>query len=262
MPIPLLERSDREMAQRVRRRVQSLADVASCKEVTVGFTRKKPSIHFQVELKGNPSFEDAHKICSRIDREVRHLVPNARVIIQSESSGIDKTKDVLKIVKRVAEAEPGSRGVQNIHLRKMNGDLGVDFSLQVSTLMTGKKADELESRISQKLRGAEPRISELVVHQESVPYLVFSEQWGHGTEMRAYVEHVSKRFPEIVWLGPPIIRRTTDGLYLAGRVAFTPGTSADRASQIRSELGAAIKNGYPGIARTEIIEEQENFGEM
>jgi hypothetical protein len=262
MPIPLLERSDREMAQKIRRKIQSLQEVADCKEVSVGFTRKKPSIHFHVLLRGNPSFEETHKICSRIDREVRHLVPNARVIIHSEPRGADKTKEVWKIVKRVADGEPGSRGVQNIHLRSMNGNLGVDFSLQVSTLMTGKKADELESRISQKLRAADSRISEVVVHQESVPYLVFSEQWGHGTEMRAYVEHVSKRFPEIVWLGPPIIRRMSDGLYLADRVAFTPGTSADRASQIRLELGAAIKSGYPGIARTEIIEEQGNFGEM
>jgi len=262
MPIPLVERSDRELARKVRRTVQSLREVATCKEVTVGFTRKKPSIHFHVLLQGNPSFEDAHKICSRIDREVRYLVPNARVTIHSESSGTDKTKDVWKIVKRVGDAEPGSRGVQNIHLRKIDGTLGVDFSLQVSTLLTGKKAYEFESRISQKLRAADPRISEVVVHQESVPYLVFSEQWGHGTEMRAYVEHVSKRFPEIVWLGPPVIRRMTDGLYLADRVAFTPGTSADRVSQIRSELGAAIKNGYPGIAKTEIIEEQENLGEM
>jgi Dimerisation domain of Zinc Transporter len=262
MPIPLVERSDRELGRKVRRNVQSLGEVASCKEVTVGFTRKKPSIHFHVLLNGNPSFEETHKICSRIDREVRHLVPNARVVIHSESSGTDKTKDVWKIVKRVADGEPGSRGVQNIHVRKANGNLGVDFSLQVSTLVTGTKADELESRISQKIRTADPHISEVVVHQESVPYLVFSEQWGQGTEMRAYVEHVSKRFPEIVWLGPPIIRRMNDGLYLADRVAFTPGTSADRASQIRLELGAAIKNGYPGIARTEIIEEQENFGEM
>ena len=262
MPIPLVERSDREMGHRVRRRVQSLPEVASCREVTVGFTRKKPSIHFYVQLHDNPSFEETHKISSKIDREVRHLVPNARVVIYSESSGTSKTKDLWKAVKRIADAEPGSRGVQNIHLRRVNGNLGIDFSLQVSTLMTGKKADELESRISQKIREADPRVSEVVVHQESVPYLVFSEQWGHGTEMRAYVEHVSKRFPEIVWLGPPVIRRMSDGLYFADRVAFTPGTTADRVSQIRTELGAAIKNGYPGIARTEIIEEQENFGEM
>lgn len=262
MPIPVVERSDKEVANKIRRKVRTISGVADCKEVTMGFTRKKPNIHFHVLLKGNPSFEQTHPICSMIDREVRILVPNARVVIHSEPEGANDTNEIWKVVKRIADGEPGSRGVQNIHLREPAGELGVDFSIQVSTVVSGVKANEFRERISQKLKTESSRISEVVIHQQSVPYLVLSEQWGHGTEMMAYLEHISKRFPEITSVGPPVVWRKSDGLHLADRVRFATETSSDRMTQIRSEFESAIKNGYPAIIRAEIVQDQGTTGDM
>lgn len=261
MPIPLVERSDKEMARKVRRKVQSLAAVVDCKEVIVGFTRKKPSIHFDVILRGNPGFEDTHKICYGIDRAVRSLVPNARVVIHSESSETQAGKEVWKIVKRIAEGQPGSRGVQNIHLRNIDGKLGADLSLQVATVLGRKHAEELQTRIAQELKLDEPRIVDVTVHERSVSYLVFSEQSGQGNELGFYIEHVAKHFPEITWLGPPIIRRMGEQLDLIGRVGFVPSTPDRRVAEIVSEFGTAIRNGYPAITRAEIIEAPGPFGE-
>jgi hypothetical protein len=262
MPIPLLERSDKEMASKIKRKVESLEEVAHCNEVTVGFTRKKPNIHFHAILRGNPSFEETHKICYGIDRAVRSLVPNSRVVIHSESSETKAGKDVWQIVKKTGEAQPGSRGVQNIHLRNVEGNVGVDFNLQVTAAAKGKHAEELRTKIFQELKAAEPRIAEIVIHLRSVSYIVFSEQWGHGNELGFYVEHVAKRFPEIVWLGPPIIRRIGDEIHLIDRVGFTPGIPDQKATQITSEFGNAIRNGYPAIARAEIINQPGPVGEM
>jgi divalent metal cation (Fe/Co/Zn/Cd) transporter len=262
MPIPLVERSDRELARRVRRSVESFPEVVDCEEVTVGFTRKKPNIYFHVLLRRNLNFEEIHKVCSKVDREVRSLVPNARVVIHSEPVDLRESKDLWKLVKKVAEGEPGSRGVQNIHLRKIDGTIGVDLTLQVSKQLLRKQGEDFDARVTQKLKSSDPRIAEVIVHKESVPYLVLSEQSGHGTELRSYIEHVAKRFPELEWLSPPTIRRMNDGLHLTDRVAFTPGTSDDRASQIVSELGAAIRKGIPTITRAEIIPEPNVLAEM
>lgn len=262
LPIPIVERSERETARRIRRRIQSLEDVEDCKEVTLSFTRKKPNIHFHTVLKGNPNFEDTHRICSKLDREVRVMVPNARVVIHSETTGTSDTKDVWKLVKKTADDQPGSRGVQNIHLTKIDGKLGVDFSLEVSTLLTGNQSMDLQTRVAESLKTTDARISDVVIHQESIPYLITSEQSGHGTELKSYVEHIARRFPELSWLGMPAIVSLSDGMHFVDRVAFAPGTSDQRATEIRSELGAAIKNGYPAISRIEIIEMPKGPGAM
>ena len=261
MPIPLVERSERETARTIKRRIASLDEVAECEEVTMGFTRKKPNIHFHVVLRGNPNFEDTHIICSKIDREVRKLVANARVVIHSEPAGTKDTTEVWKLVKKIADSEPGSRGVQNIHLKKAGGNLGVDIKLQVGERVAKDQADEIERRVVQKLRSADPRILEVVIHRDSVAHLVFSEQWGHGTELASYVEHLAKRFPELAWVGPLTSKRMTDGLHLVDRVAFRPGTTSETIARISSELGTALKNAYPEIVRAEIVEERVRAGE-
>lgn len=262
MPIPLLERSDKEMAGKIRRKVESIEEVAKCKEVTTGFTRKKPSIHFHIVLKGNPTFEETHRICAKVDREVRSLVPNARVIIHSESENAGETGELWKLVKRTADSLPGSRGVQNIHIGKTNGAMRVDFNLQVSKPLLGKRSSDLDSEMTLKLKREDPRIDEVVIHKESVSNLVLAEQSGHGTELRSFIEHVAKRYPELVWLSPPMVRKMDDGLHLVDRVAFVQGISKERATQITTELGEAIRGGIPSIARADIIQEPLALGEM
>jgi divalent metal cation (Fe/Co/Zn/Cd) transporter len=224
----------------------------------MGFTRKKPNIHFHVLLEGNPSFEDSHRICSKIETEVRSLVPNARVVIHSEPNGTDDTKDIWKIVKKITDAEPGARGVQSIHLRNIDANLGIDFDLVVGTLVIGRTARELGAQIETKLKVADLRVSEVVIHQEFIPELVSSEQSGQGTEIRWYIEHVARRFPEAMQLRPPTIQRMGDRLSVVMRVAI-PRTSPERASEITNQLQAAIKNGYPEISRADIIKEQTDL---
>lgn len=262
MPIPLLERSDKEMARKIRRKVESIGEVAECKEVTTGFTRKKPSIHFHIVLKGNPTFEETHRICAKVDREVRSQVPNARVIIHSESQDAGPTRELWKLVKRTADSMPGSRGVQNIHIGKTDGSMRVDFNLQVSKPILGQKSNDLDSEITLKLKGEDPRITEVVVHKESVSNVVLAEQSGHGTELRSFIEHVAMRYPELVWLSPPMVRKMSDGFHLVDRVSFSQETSRERADQISIELRDAIRHGIPSITKADIIQEPLPFSEL
>ena len=260
MPLPLVEPSEREAIRVIKRRIQGLPEVADCKEVTMGFTRKKPNIHMHAMLKGNPTYQETHRTCSRIESEVRRLVPNARVVIHSEPWGVEEGERVWKIVKKVAEAEPGSRGVQNIHLKRLEGKLGVDFHLQIGSLLSGQEAADLETRLEKKLKEADPRISEVVIHHTTLSQLVSNEQTGEGTEVRWYVEHVAKSFPEVKQVRPPMIRKFGDQLEVALRVTLIPSTGTEKATEIASRLGTAIKKGYPAIARAEVVEERGDLG--
>jgi divalent metal cation (Fe/Co/Zn/Cd) transporter len=253
MPIPVVERSEREIARRIGRKIGGMDQVAECNEVTMGFTRKKPNVHFHARLRGNPEFEETHKICSQMELEVRNLVPNARVVIHSTTSGTGDPKEVWKTVKNTADAEPGSRGVQNIHLRKMDGGLGVDFHLQVGTLVTPTQAQNLLAQIEKKVKATDPRITDLVIHRGSIPELISSEQAGYGSEIRSYLDHVVERFPDAKQVRPPSIQMAGDRFSIIFRMAVPSGAS--KASQIASEFEAAIKSGYSAIARVDIREE-------
>jgi len=226
------------------------------------FTRKKPHVHVHVLLKGDHGYDGIHKISATIDHEVRKVVPNARVSIRSgpgEAGG--EAERIWELVKRIAEDEPGSRGAHNIHIQSLGGKLGVDFHLEVAAGMSVWQAHEVVTRIERKLRAADPKISEVVTHEETVSDLTSNERSGHGTELRWYIEHVATRFPEIKLASPPIIRQLGNHqLHVIIRAAFNPDLSMEKASQIASRLDTAIKQGFPAIVRVDITKEPVEAG--
>jgi hypothetical protein len=229
--------------------VKALKEVGDCSEVSMDFSTKKPRIQLRVTLNGNPGYEEAHAICSTIDRRVRHIVPNARVAIGSEASALkENEKTIWKIVKRIAETEPGSRGAQNIHLNQVNGKVGVDFLLLEADAQTART----EIEVANKLKTADSRISEVVIHRESVSRLTLDERSGHGTEARCYIEDVAKHFPSLRLINV-VIRAIGDHLHVRIRVAPELTMSQERLNEAASQLGAAIKNGYHAITKVDTL---------
>ena len=254
MPIPLVERSESYIAHRIRRRVGSLSDVASCAEVSIGYTRKKPSIRLEVQLRGNPTHEETHMICSVIENKVRHVVPNAHVDINSQCTRMDGAGLVWSVVKNLAEKEPGCRGAQNIHLSGVGGGLGVDFLLIAGTGVTGRLLGPAEAQLEKKLRAAEPRVVEVVMHSETLPELIACEMSGSGREARSLIEHVVKGFPEVKLLRPPVIRKLGNQTSVGVRVAFTGIGGPESARKGISDLEDAIRSAFPAIARVDVVE--------
>jgi len=128
--------------------------------------------------------------------------------------------------------------------------------IEVSAGMTVKQAHDVSARIEKKIKAANPNISEVVIHAESVSELVSSERSRHGTEVRWYIEHVTKRLPEVRLVRAPTIRHMDDGrLQVIIRAAFAPGTNVEKANEIASRLDAEIRSGYPAIERVDIVEE-------
>lgn len=254
MPIPLVERSESYIAHRIRRKIRSIDDVADCAEVSIGYTRKKPSIRLEVKLRENPTYEGTHRICSTIEGEVRHIVPNSHVDINSQSSGIDGAESVWKVVKVIGEMEPGSRGAQSIHLNEIGGGLGVDFLLVTNARVTGRHLGHTKEHLEKKIKEAEARVQEVVLHCEDLRELVMDEMSGSGTEARWLVEHVVGRFPELKLLGLPAVQKLGDQTSVRVKVAFTGGGGEEKALESISNLEGAIKTAYPAITKIDVIE--------
>lgn len=254
MPIPIVERSEHELARIITRRVRDAQGVQSCRWVRVDMTGKKPIVTVLVWLAPQTGSEGSHKVSLEIERQVKDVIPNSRVLIRTEPMGEDR--DVIwKLVKDTADSVPGSRGAHNIHIFKSNGSLGVDFHLEVSANMTVKQAAKVGEQIEKKLKAANPTITSVMIHQESVSDLVSSEMSGAGTEIRWYIEHVGKRYPEIRSIEKPIVRLAGDKLYVVVKCKFDPNISMQKVDEICSSFETAVKVGVPEILHIDIDKE-------
>jgi divalent metal cation (Fe/Co/Zn/Cd) transporter len=254
LPIPLVERSEKEIAQAIKKRVEAISDVKDCHQVTVRITGKRSDVDLHVSLDINLRFEDVHRIASKIEREVRHILPRARVTVQTDPHG-HRREDIRTLVKETADKVPGSRGVHNVHVQRIDENLCLDFHLEVSANMTVKHANEISSEIEKKLKAANPSISEVTIHMESASDLISRELQGGGTEVKWYIEHAAKRFPEIRTVHGIRIRRIGDRFHVVLRCRFDPKLSMKQAHEVSTNLEAAIKNAYPKIDRIDVHEE-------
>lgn len=254
MPIPLVERSPKEIAQIIKARVEATKDVRSCHQVSVRITGKRFDVDMHVSLDSNLRFEDVHKIASNVEREVKSVVPNARVTVHTEPLGYGRG-ELRTLVKEVAEGVPGSRGVHNIHIQKINGKLCVDLHLEVSANMTVKQAHEVSDQIEKRLRAAKLDISEITIHMESALDRISRELNRGGTELKWYIEHAAKRFPEIKTVHGIKIRKIGESLHVVIRCHFDPNISVKQAHETSSNLEKAIKSAYPNIDRIDVHEE-------
>ena len=255
MPIPLLERSSKEIADHIQTDIERVADVRGCRQVSVRMTGKRLDISAHVLLDSSLTFEEVHRIVSTIERAIRSKVQRfARITVETEPIGHSRT-GVATLVTEIAEKVPGSRGVHNVHIQKIAGKLCVDLRVEVSANITVKEAHEIANQVERRLKAADPNISEVTVHMESASDLITRELEGRGSELRWYIEHAAKRFPEIKAVHGVRIRRSGNSLYALLRCRFDPKMPIKEAHEVSHKLEKMVKTAYPMVDEFEVREE-------
>ena len=254
MPFPLIERSEKEIEQMIRKKIETNKAVKGYHKLEVHITGKRVYVEVHVLLDNTLSFEETHRIATNIEGEVKNVIPNGRVTVHTEPVGIGR-ENVWELVKEIADGTPGSRGVHNIHIQDIDGKLGVDLHLEVSANMTLQQAHDVSNQIERKIKEANPNINEITVHIETATELVLREQSGVQTELESYIQHVAANFSEIKQISDIKIRRVGDVLHLVLCCNFDPNIEIRKAHEISSKLEKEIRKAYPNITRIDVHEE-------
>jgi divalent metal cation (Fe/Co/Zn/Cd) transporter len=254
LPLPLVERSEEEIARAIRKQVEAMKGVIGCRQVSVRGTGKRFDVNMRVLLDSSLAIEGTHRISLDIEKEVKNLVPNARVTIDTEPS-TNSQETVWKLVKETAEETAGSRGSHNIHIQKIDGKLCVDFHLEVSANMTVKQAHDVADQVENKIKASNSSISDVTVHIESASDRISREMAGIETELESYIEHLARSFPEIMDVCNIRIRKFRGTVHLALQCRFDSKLSIKKAHEVSTQLESAIRKAYPNVARIDIHEE-------
>lgn len=254
MPLPLVERSDDELERMIRRKVKGVSGVKSCRWVTVDTAGRRPTVVVNVWLDPSADYVETHRVTSKVEAEVKEVLQDSQVYIRTEPAGDDKDA-IWSLVKATAESVPGSRGAHNIHMRKVDKGIGVDLHLELSADMTVKEAYDVTRRVEAKLKSAAPFIKEVFIHEESVSDQLQSEASGAGTEIRWYLEHVARRYPEIRAVKAYNIRRSGDKVYVSLSCEFDSDSTLQKTDEVVSKYKAEVQRGLPEITRIDIHRE-------
>jgi len=254
LPLPLVERSKEEIIRIIKRKVESVNGVKSCRQLNVRVSGKRVDVNLRAILDSSLTIEESHKTAIDIEKQVKNVLPNARVTIDTEPFG-NGQENIWNLVKETAEETPGSRGVHNIHIQKISGKLDVDFHIEVSANMTVKQAHHVADQIEKKVKAANSSISEVTIHIESASDRISRELAGIETELESYIEHIAESFPEIKNVCDIKVRKFGANLHLVLQCRFDSKLSIKKAHEISSQLESMIRKAYPSVARIDIHEE-------
>ena len=255
MPLPLVERSRKDIQGVLKQTIEEVPNVKGCRLVSVRMTGKRLDISAHVLLESSLRFEDVHRIVSSIERAIRSKCQRfARITIQTEPVGHPRT-GIAALAAEISDKVPGSRGVNNVHIQKVAGKWCVDLRVEVGANISVKEAHQIAKEVETKIKTSDPNISEVTVHIESASDILSRELEGRGSELRSYIEHVAKRFPEIKSLHGIKIRRNGNALNVVLRCGFASGMSIKYAQDICSKLESTVRSAYPMVSELKIREE-------
>jgi len=214
-------------------------------------TAKRVRVELPVSLDENLGFERTHEVGLKIEREVRKILPYARVILRTQplKSNLENTWDLIS---KITEQIPGTRGVTNIHLQRVGGHLTADVSVEVSANMTLKQAYAVSREVEERIKASDPNISEVSVHVETASDRLGREWTGTSTELKLYIAHVARRSPEIKRLYGVRVRRIGNSLYVVLRGRFADNLKMREISEFSNELERSLRSLYPKIAQITI----------
>jgi divalent metal cation (Fe/Co/Zn/Cd) transporter len=239
----------------IKKRVDAVKDVRGSHQISVRMFGKRFDVDMHLLLDSNLRFEEVHKIASDVEREVKKVLPKARVTVHTEPVGRNK-HDISRLVREVAERAPGSRGVHNIHVQEVDGKTCLDFHLEVAADISVKQAHEIADQVERELKKVNHRIAEITVHIESASDIVSKESIQVMSDIEPYIVDAAKGFPEIKDVQGIMIRRVGASLHIAiEKCYFKPDITMEQAHAISNKLEKAIRTAYPNVDRIDIHEE-------
>ncbi len=254
MPLPLIQRSEEEISQNIRKKVQTVRDIKEVRRLSVRVSGKRLEVDLLVSVSNAQEIISPHRIAQAVENAVRSEYPNARVAVHTEPAENGQA-GVWKLVKDTAESTPGSRGVHNIHIQRVGKQLCIDLHLEVSSNMTVKQAHGIADQIESRIKAANPDLSDITVHIESASNRIARELAGVERELESYIEDTAKDFPEIKSVRGIQVRKFGNFEHLILQCQFDPNLKIQKAHEAANRLEKNIRDAYPNITRIDIHEE-------
>jgi len=151
-----------------------------------------------ISLRGDTSFEKAHKISNNVERNIKNRISNAAITIHFEPNW-EKVPLDAKILE-IAASVDGVKGIHNVSTHKTMGKTYSDLHVMVNREINLLSAHKISEIIEQKIRENIPEIIHATIHLE--PFVTVPENFyleDKVTEEK--IKIILEKYPEIKKIG-------------------------------------------------------------
>jgi len=191
-----------------------------------------------ISLRGDVSFDKAHEISNKVERNIKNKISNAAITIHFEPNWKDVPLDakILDIVKSV----DGVKEVHNVSTHKTKGKTYSDLHVMVDKEINLLSAHKISEIVEQKIQENIPEIAHSTIHLEpfvTVPENFYLEDKIVEEEIRTVLE----KYPEIKKIGRIISLNFENILKIDIDCSFDKELSIEKVHDLTSKIEHVIR---------------------
>jgi cation diffusion facilitator family transporter len=191
-----------------------------------------------ISLRGDSSFDKAHKISSDVEKNIKNEISNASVTIHFEPNWKNVPLDakILDLVKNVE----GVKGVHNVITHKTKGKTYSNLHVMVDREINLLVAHKISELVEQKIQENIPEIEHSTIHLE--PFVKIPENFNLEDKVtEEKIQTILEKYPEIKKIGRIISLNFENILKIDIDCSFEKELSIEKVHDLTSEIEHIIR---------------------
>ncbi len=230
----LSDRTSKDVTEKVKREIDIIKGIHKCKNLKVRKVGTKTFVEATIQVPDYLSLEEAHKLASEIETNLKKSLGTAEVTIHIEPSEAEMTTE-KQVVMLAAKVE-GIKEVHEIETIYVDGKLYVTLHAYVAPKLSveeaHQKAEQIEKEIAQSIQDVE----NVTVHIEPLSAKKKKGPTIHEGEIRKIVHKVAEQRKESLRIRRIMTCVAGKRLYINIDCCFTQQITIEEAHEIASQV--------------------------
>ncbi|MDH3361071.1 MAG: cation-efflux pump [Nitrosopumilus sp.] len=191
-----------------------------------------------ISLRGDASFENAHKISNDVEKNIINEIPNAAITIHFEPNWENVPLDakILDIVKSV----DGVKGVHNVITHNSKGKIFANLHVMVNREINLYSAHKISEIVEEKIQKNVPNIEHVTIHLE--PFLDVPENFNiRDRETERKIRGILEKYEQIKKIGRIVSLNFENILKIDIDCSFDKELSIEKVHDLTSEIEHVIR---------------------
>ncbi len=191
-----------------------------------------------ISLRGDSSFDKAHEISSRVEKNIKNEISNSAITIHFEPTWKNVPLDgkIYDIAKNI----DGVKGVHNITTHKSKGKTYSNLHVMVEKEIDLYSAHKISEIVEEKIQENIPEIKHVTIHLE--PFLKVPENFNVEDKItEEKIRDILKKYSEIKKIGRIVSLKFENILKIDIDCSFDKGLSIEKVHDLTSEINHLIR---------------------
>ena len=154
----------KRVADKVREAMNTSKEVSKIEDLKIRKAGDKIFVRTTVQIPDYLTLDEAHALTAKIEADVKKIVGNSEVTIQTKSCATEMTTE--KLVETLAREVQGVREAHEINVTYTGGKLYITLHAYVDPKLSIKRGHEIAERIENKVRQRIQNVENIAVHVE------------------------------------------------------------------------------------------------